>query len=82
MRVTLAAELVDWAALGKVVGISLIAGAGVSAAFSFAILGATQFADARRSSRVGAALGYALVVGVCGAIVLGAMVVGIAFVVS
>ncbi|MBA2505210.1 MAG: hypothetical protein H0V29_04605 [Thermoleophilaceae bacterium] len=77
-----AAGIVDWAALGKVILFSFIAVIVVSAAYSFGILGATQFAEARRSSRSGAAVGFALLTGVCGAVVIAAVVFGIGYLVS
>ena len=46
------ATVVDWAALRDVVVASLVAGVGVTVAFSLAILGATRFADMRRDERV------------------------------
>jgi hypothetical protein len=49
--VTPIAEIVDWGTLGEVVGYSLLAGVGLSAAFSMTILGATRFADMRRDNR-------------------------------
>src|SRR2546426_644524 len=48
---TLAAKLIDANALLNVVWASLVAGVGGTAAFSFAIVGATRFVDMRRSGR-------------------------------
>ena len=50
MRV-IAGDIVDWAALGKVVVASAVAGVGVSLCFSFAVVGAIRFADMRRAER-------------------------------
>ena len=57
---TLAASVVDWAALGKVVVASLIAGVGVTLCFSLAVAGATRFAEMRRDSRAVEATLYAV----------------------
>jgi hypothetical protein len=43
--------IVDWNALGNVVAASLIAGVGVTLAFSLAIHGAVRFVDNRRDGR-------------------------------
>jgi len=61
MSTFLAAPVVDWEALGKVVLYSLAAGIGVAVCVSLAILGATRFAEVRRSGGGGGeAFGYAL----------------------
>lgn len=74
----LAASIVDWAALGKVVVASLAAGVGITLCFSLAIAGATRFAELRRDQRsIGAAF-YA-VIGLAGlAATVAAVVVAIA----
>jgi hypothetical protein len=53
----LVATIVDTKALLDTVAGSLIAGVGVTAAFSFAILGAALFGEARRDGRTVAAVG-------------------------
>ena len=58
---TLAATVVDWNAIGKVVLYSLIAVVGVSVAFGFAIRGTLRFADLRRDGRGPEATAYAIV---------------------
>jgi hypothetical protein len=45
----LAAPVVDWGTLGQVVLYSLAAGVGVALCFSVAVVGATRFAEARRT---------------------------------
>ena len=50
MRI-IAGDIVDWAALGKVIVASAIAGVGVSLCFAFAVVGATRFAEMRRAER-------------------------------
>jgi len=50
--------IVDTAALGKVIGFSLAAGIGVSAAFSLVVLGFVRWGELRRESRVAAASAY------------------------
>jgi cation transporter-like permease len=53
--------VVDWGKLGQVVAYSAVVGIGVALCFSLAILGATRFAELRRSGGgSGAAVGYAL----------------------
>ena len=47
----LAAQIVDWAALGKVVVASLAAGIGLTLCYSLAIAGAARFSDMRRAGR-------------------------------
>ena len=57
MTPMLAAQIVDWGALLKVVVVSLIAGVGLTAIFSIAVAGAVSFVDFRREGRsLGAAL--------------------------
>jgi hypothetical protein len=50
---------VDTHLLWQVVWVSLLAGVGISALFSFVILGAARAGEMRRAGRDGAALGYA-----------------------
>ena len=52
------AAVVDWAALGQVIWVSLVAGVAVTAIFSVALLGGTRAGEARRASRGGAPSGY------------------------
>jgi hypothetical protein len=74
---SLAAKLVDTSALLNVVWASLLAGVGGTAAFSVAIVGATRYADMRRSGRVVEAWMFAALGGVGLAMVLGAIVFGV-----
>jgi len=71
--VPVAAPIVDVEALATVVAASLIAGIGISCAFSLAIVGASGFADRRREGRAVAAAASLLLM----AIALGVCVVGI-----
>ena len=76
MRV-IAGEIVDWAALGKVVAFSLAGGVGVTLAFSLAIAGAVRSIDMSRNERPLEATLYAAL-GLVGLIVsLAALVAGI-----
>jgi hypothetical protein len=50
---------VDGHLIWQVVWVSFLAGIGISALFSFAILGAVRAGDARRAGRGGAVVGYA-----------------------
>ena len=45
------ATIVDWKTLGEVALASLVAGVGVTVAFSFALVGATRMAEMRRDGR-------------------------------
>ncbi len=56
----LAKTIVDWHALEQVVLYSLIAGLGVPAIYSFAVLGAARSMDRARERRNGAATAYGL----------------------
>jgi len=44
-------SVIDWETLGKVALASLLAGVGVTLAFSLAIVGATRMAEMRRNGR-------------------------------
>jgi hypothetical protein len=74
---TLAASVIDWGALGKVVLYSLIAGVGVPAVYGFAVLGAGRSMDAQRARRGATATAYALLALFGGAACLGAIAYGI-----
>jgi hypothetical protein len=50
---------VDGHLLLQVVWVSLVAGVGISALFSFVIVGSARASDARRAGRTGAAFAYA-----------------------
>jgi hypothetical protein len=59
------ATVVDWDALLQVIWVSLLAGVGVTAAWGFALLGATRSLEYGREGRSAEAVLYA-VVGVVG----------------
>ncbi len=69
--------IVDWATLGKVVAAALVAGIGVTAAFSFAVLGATRSVEMRRSQRGPEATAFAVLGLLGGALCVAAIVGGI-----
>lgn len=69
------AALVDAEALLDVFIVSLVGAAGLTAVFSFGIVGVTRFDERRRGG--GAKIGYALLAIVCALIVTGAIVQGI-----
>lgn len=71
------ATVIDWNALGKVVLYSLIAGIGVPAVYSLAVLGAARSTDAQRNRRGATATAYAVVALLGGASCLGAIGYGI-----
>jgi hypothetical protein len=72
-----AASIIDWGALGKVVLYSLVAGLGVPAVYSIAVLGAARSTDAQRGRRGGQATAYALVALLCGLACLAAIAYGV-----
>jgi hypothetical protein len=69
------ATVVDWDALLQVIWVSLIAGVGVTAAWAFALLGATRSLENGRDGRVPEAVLY----GVVGAAGLAAVVAAIVY---
>ncbi len=73
----LAATVVDWKALGKVIAGSLVLGIGVTAAFSIAILGATRSTEARREGGSAAAVMFAVLAVLALAACAAAVVLGI-----
>jgi hypothetical protein len=81
MRTVLAAPVVDWATLGKVIAAALIAGIGVTAAFSIAVLGATRSVEMRRDAR-GLEAGAFAVLCVIGGVLCIAAIAGGIFVMS
>jgi hypothetical protein len=50
---------IDAGQLAEVVWVSLLAGVGITAAYSFVVLGSARSAEARRAGHSGAALGFA-----------------------
>lgn len=70
-------QLVNWAALGKVVLAALVAGIGVTGAFSFAVLGATRSVEMRRARRGVEATGFAVLGLLAAAVCIAAVAVGI-----
>ena len=73
----LAADLIDWEALFKVILASLIGTVGVTMAFSLAIVGATGVAESRRDGRPGAAIGFGVLAALALAVCVAAIVLGI-----
>jgi hypothetical protein len=71
----IAAKVVDWATLGKVVVAALAAGVVVAIGFSCAILGAVRSSEMRRDGRALEAGGFA-VIGLLGGAVVAALIVG------
>jgi len=68
------ATVVDWETLGEVAVFSLLAGVGVTLAFSLAIVGATRMVEMRRDGRGVEAGAYAALM-IIGLAVSGAAVV-------
>ncbi|MEA2473189.1 MAG: hypothetical protein QOE06_1104 [Thermoleophilaceae bacterium] len=73
----LAGDIVDWAALFKVVYEALAAGVGVTLAFSLAVAGSTRFADEMRESNGGRAIMSGVMAALGLAVCLAAVVFGI-----
>jgi cytochrome c biogenesis protein CcdA len=69
--------IVDTEKLLDLVGVSLVAAVGVTAAFSLAILGATRFSDLRRDGRAVEAAFFGVVTALALAACVGAIVYGI-----
>lgn len=61
MTPLVAAEIVDWGALLKVIVVSLVGGVGLTAVFSLAVAGAIAFVDFRREGRPLEAVAFAVV---------------------
>jgi hypothetical protein len=74
---TLIGAVVEWDALGEVVVASLLAGVGVTLAFSLAIYGSARFADMRAEQRTPAAVLFAVIGALGYAACLAALVGGI-----
>jgi len=69
--------IVDTTTLLDLVGVSLVAAVGVTAAFSLAILGATRFSDLRRDGRAVEAAFFGVVTALALTACVGAIVYGI-----
>ncbi len=67
--------VVDTEALIEVIWVSLLAGVGVTAVFSLALLGATRSGEARRAGRGASAVGF----GALGVLAGVALVAGVAY---
>lgn len=74
----IAAQVVDWGTIGKVILVALVASLAVSAGFAFSILGAVRSTEMRRDGRAVQASAYALVgfvgAAVCVAAILGGII--------
>jgi hypothetical protein len=71
------ATIVQWKDLWQTVAASIVAGVGITFAFSVGIWGSGQFIELNRNDRQGAATAAALVAGLGFACVAGAVIVGI-----
>ena len=71
------ASAVEWGDVGQVIWTSLLAGVGVTFAFSLALVGATRAIDLRRDGHTGVASLYAVVMVVGLLATAGAVVFGI-----
>ena len=73
----LAAKIVDWGQLLEVVEAGLIAGVGISIAFSLLILGTVRLGEARQQSRHGSAFAHGVLALVALAVCVGAIAFGV-----
>jgi hypothetical protein len=68
---------VDAGELFQVVWVGLLAGVGITGAYSFVVLGTGSYAEARRAGRGGAAFGWAVVAIVAFAVFVLGLVYGV-----
>ena len=68
---------IDAAHLLEVVWVSLLAGVGITAAYSFVVLGTARSAEARRAGHSRAAMGYAALAAVMLCVFAGAVAYGV-----
>lgn len=73
----IATTVVDWNALGQVILYSLIAGVGVPAVFSLAVLGASRSTDPHRRPGGVAAAAYAILALIGAAVCVASVAYGI-----
>ncbi|MDW5598337.1 hypothetical protein VSS74_28520 [Conexibacter stalactiti] len=78
----LAAKIVDWGQLLEVVEAGLIAGVGISIAFSLLILGTVRAGEAQQQSRPLPMVGYGAIALIGLAICLGAVIFGVSTMLS
>jgi hypothetical protein len=70
-------SVVEIGQLFEVIWVSLVAGIGITAAYSFVVLGTGRSAEARRSGQTGAAIAYGLLAAVFLILVAGSFVFAI-----
>jgi uncharacterized membrane protein len=68
------AAVVDTDALWQLIIYALVASVGVTAIFSFGIVGLTRFDEARRGGRGGSGIGYAVLAAVCSLVVIAVVI--------
>ena len=66
----------------EVIWVSLVAGVGITAAYSFVVLGTSRSAEARRVGRGGAAMAYGALALVFLALFIGVVVLGVQIMLS
>lgn len=71
------ATIVDWSDLLQTIGASILAGVGITTAFSVVIWGTARFADLNRENRAAPALAALAVSGLALAVVAAGVVFGI-----
>jgi hypothetical protein len=82
MSLPVAAEIVDWGSLLEIVVVSLVAGVGLTAVFSIAVLGAVRSVDSARDGRRITAGAFGAITLVALAACLAAIVYGVAIMVA
>jgi hypothetical protein len=70
-------SVVEIGQLFEVIWVSLVAGIGITAAYSFVVLGTGRSAEARRSGQTGSAIAYGLLAAVFLILVAGSFVFAI-----
>jgi len=71
------ATIVDWSDLLQTIGASIVAGVGITIAFSVVIWGSARFADLRREERPGEAVAAAAVSALAAVVVATGIVFGV-----
>jgi hypothetical protein len=69
--------VVELGQIVEVIWVSLLAGVGITAAYSFVVLGTARSAEARRAKRNVAAIAYGTLAGVCLLLFFGLVILGV-----
>ena len=74
--------VVELGQIVEVIWVSLLAGVGITAAYSFVVLGTARYAEARRAHNTGAALGFGALAVVALILFVGLVVLGVQIMLS